>query len=278
MNSPKVSIVTPSFNQAMFLEQTIRSVLSQNYPNLEYIIMDGGSEDGSVEIIKKYRKYLTFWTSKKDAGQADAIFKGFAMCSGDIVGWLNSDDILLPNALNVLAAAYTLRNQPGIISGRCILLNNSGEAFSVHVPLERAVMKMLMMGHGLAQMSTFWKKSLYDSVGGLDISMKYSFDYDLFVRIRKSCSLEIIDQYLSVYRVHATSKTSTMYNVSVQEDQMIRKKYLHIMYRLGLPFYPMFSRFDPLRRFINKYTWNKDRNCIIKMVREMRIQNAQLVI
>jgi glycosyltransferase involved in cell wall biosynthesis len=114
---PRISIVTPSFNQGQFLEETIRSILLQGYPNLEYVIMDGGSTDDSVEIIRKYQEHLSFWVSEKDAGQSDAINKGFARCSGELLNWINSDDVLMLGALRAVAEAALGDEQAGVFVG-----------------------------------------------------------------------------------------------------------------------------------------------------------------
>ena len=116
---PKISIVTPSFNQVQFIEETIRSVILQNYPNLEYIIIDGGSTDGSVEIIKKYEKYLTYWVSEPDSGQSEAINKGWKIATGDIIAWLNSDDMYMPYALSTIASMYAANPDKIIFQGSC---------------------------------------------------------------------------------------------------------------------------------------------------------------
>ena len=117
MNYPRISIVTPSFNQGKYIEQTIQSVLSQNYPNLEYIIIDGGSTDGTVEIIKKYEQQLTYWISEPDKGQTDAINKGFAKCTGEIFNWINSDDYYSPNSLHIVAEVFSENPTAKVVCG-----------------------------------------------------------------------------------------------------------------------------------------------------------------
>ena len=123
---PRISIVTPSYNQGRFIEETIQSVLGQGYPNVEYIIIDGGSTDNTVEIIRKYAKHLTYWVSEPDRGQSHAINKGLARCTGDLFGWINSDDVLMPGALEVVAEAW--RRRPGrIISGATSIFDEHGQ-------------------------------------------------------------------------------------------------------------------------------------------------------
>lgn len=191
---PKISIVTPSYNQAEFLEETIQSVLSQNYPNLEYIIIDGGSTDGSIDIIKKYENYLHFWCSEPDAGQYDAINKGFSHSTGEIMGWLNSDDMYLPWSFKTVADIMSsfpniewlstlnpgLWDYHGFCSGFTSVPGYSLEAFldSCYLPWNNS--------KGLAwiqQESTFWRRELWNSIGGcLRTDIKLASDFDLWCR------------------------------------------------------------------------------------------------
>ena len=125
---PKISIVTPSFNQVQFLEETIRSVLLQGYPNLEYIIIDGGSTDGSIDIIKKYSRWLRYWVSEPDSGQSNAINKGFAKASGEIFGYLNSDDLYEPNALKIISSYFMNNSACNLLAGECTVFDDHGSS------------------------------------------------------------------------------------------------------------------------------------------------------
>ena len=126
--APRISIVTPSYNQARFLEKTIRSVLDQEYPNLEYIVMDGGSDDGSVEILRRYSNRLTYWRSSRDDGQADAIKRGFTLATGDILGWVNSDDLLLPGSLEHVAHQFRQHRGADFLAGGFVPIDENGRA------------------------------------------------------------------------------------------------------------------------------------------------------
>jgi glycosyltransferase involved in cell wall biosynthesis len=255
---PKITIVTPSYNQGQYLEQTILSVLGQQYPNLEYIIMDGGSSDNSVEIIRRYADKLAYWQSKPDRGQADAIAQGFAMSTSDVLGWLNSDDLLLPGALLVAGKTFSNVQRCIAVTGHCVYIDGNGCPFTVHVPRKRSWRSMLIWGHGLSQMATFWRRDTYEEVGGMDVSMKFSFDSDLFVRLRKRGSIEILPNYLAAFRFHHLSKTSTMLSTCYVENQIIIRRY---GYGKFLPFglYKLLRRADPLRRIENKIAWYRDK-------------------
>jgi len=268
---PKISIVTPSYNQGQFLEKTILSVLSQQYPNLEYFIMDGGSSDNSVEIIKRYADKLAYWQSKPDCGQADAIAQGFAMSTGDVLGWLNSDDLLLPGALLVAGKTFSNVQRCITVTGRCVRIDENGYPFAVSVPRKKNWHSMLIWEHGLSQPATFWRRDAYEEVGGIDVAMKYSFDYDLFVRLRKSGNIKILPNYLAAFRVHPLSKTSTLLLTALAEHKIIVKRYrnsklfpLNLSKLLTLPW----VHFYQIR---NKTVWQRDKSRIRKVFDELRI-------
>jgi glycosyltransferase involved in cell wall biosynthesis len=204
---PKISIVTPSYNQAKYLEKTILSVISQDYPNLEYIIMDGGSTDGSLEIIKKYEKFITYWESKKDNGQADAIYRGFLKTTGNIIGWINSDDYFLKGAL--LTVGKTFMDNPDVIwaTGHGIIVDEKGVLIKKFWNSFISLHSMMAIGCGIFQPSTFWKRDIFFSVDGFDMSLNYSFDYDLFLKLSKLQKPKRMNAFLSAFRIHSDSKT-----------------------------------------------------------------------
>jgi len=263
MELPKISIVTPSYNQGRYLEQTIRSVLGQQYPNLEYIIMDGGSTDNSVEIIKRYADKLAYWQSKRDRGQADAIAQGFAMSTGAILGWLNSDDLLLPDCLFSVAHKFPQNGTIVALAGRCILIGTSGEPLKVSLPIRRTWTDMLFYGHGLIQMATFWTRTAYDQVGGLDISLQFGFDAELFVKLRRLGEIAITSDYLAAFRLHPSSKTSTMQNIYQIEKQLIRERFG----KGSLPSVSrMFQRIRFSKRIRDRLAWEKDKAQVRKLL------------
>ena len=219
---PGISIVTPSFNQAEYLEECIDSILSQNYPNLEYIIMDGGSTDGSVEIIKKYEKYLSYWQSKPDGGQYQAINEGFRRSTGEIMAWLNSDDKYHSGALHLVELAFRAMPHADWITGRPTAWNDLGKLTTVfdHVPLwsqER------LLFHGkddyyIQQESTFWRRTLWDRAGGkIDTTWQLAADFELWCRFFNYSQLIGVDALLGGFRYHSGQKTDTMMDRYEQE-------------------------------------------------------------
>jgi glycosyltransferase involved in cell wall biosynthesis len=210
MSLPKISIVTPSFNQGGYIEETIGSILEQGYPNLEYIIMDGGSTDRTVEIIKKFSDRVTYWESQKDRGQSHAINKGLSRCTGDIFNWINSDDLLTPGSLWAVAEAWT--RQPGaIISGAIEFFNGaetSGCTPACGQTLRNFVRFWEREEFGWGQPATFLPLAAIQAVGGVREHLKYCMDYELMVRLLgRGTEVAYVNQTLARFRLHDTSKT-----------------------------------------------------------------------
>lgn len=222
---PKISIVTPSYNQGQFLEETIRSVLLQNYPNLEYIIMDGGSTDNSVEIIKKYEPWLTYWVSEKDNGQAEAIYRGFEMSSGDILGWINSDDYYLPGAFYEVAKIFGANDTAEVLLGGCLYIRANGKQISKNYGLLQSYNNLLQVGMFTSQPSTFWKRSAYILVGGVDSLLQFCMDYDLFLKLQKRSLPIKTSKMLSAYRFHDETKSTKLKETLAKEDYLIGLRY-----------------------------------------------------
>jgi glycosyltransferase involved in cell wall biosynthesis len=210
MNFPKLSVVTVSFNQAPYLEQTILSVLGQEYPNLEYIIIDGGSTDGSVEIIKKYESRLSYWTSEKDNGMYDGLRKGLEKSTGEIMAWINSDDIFHPKSFFVAAEIFSnfkavewLQGIPSVIDeqGRTVYIKDFRQWSKYNYFLEDK--------EHIQQESTFWRRSLWEKAGAkLDISLKLAGDYELWMRFFSHAKLYCVKTILGAFRMRAANQLS----------------------------------------------------------------------
>ena len=178
---PLVSIVTPSFNQAQFLEQTIQSVLGQDYPRLEYIIVDGASTDGSVDIIHRYADRLAWWVSEKDAGQAEAINKGFHRARGEIVAWLNSDDYYLPGAISVAVEAFHQNPEVGLVSGNVLAVDDTGRRLNV-IRYDDWGLPDLMCFKIIGQPSVFMRRSVLEQAGFLDTTYHLLLDHQHVIK------------------------------------------------------------------------------------------------
>lgn len=255
---PLVSIVTPSYNQAQFLEETIRSVLLQGYPNLEYIVIDGGSNDGSVEIIQKYDPWLTYWVSEKDRGQAHAINKGFTHSNGYILAWLNSDDLLLWSSLaNAALAIRSHPSNPILGLGRRIRIDE--DSIVKHQdPLmwshENYWLFALGISIGIYQESSFWNKPAWKRYGPLNESLYGAIDIDFFGKmISDKVYVVRCRDYMGAYRNWGGRKCEVNWNIIYQENDTIRNSYINIPFR-RTKYYLSLTRL--LRRIASKI--NKD--------------------
>ncbi len=220
---PRISIVTPSFNQAQFLEETLRSVLLQGYPNLEYIVVDGGSPDGSVDLLKRYAPWLAYWVSEPDRGQAHAINKGFARATGDIVAWLNSDDTYLPGILEYVARSYLKSDHASfwLVTGVDHFRDGLADSEIQFQPPFSSLEDWVLGPAQLNQQGAFWSSAIQRSAGLLDETMHYGFDKEYFVRLlargyRYSSSS---DRVGARFRLHDLSKTQTNFASEAPEFQ-----------------------------------------------------------
>lgn len=215
---PKITIITPSFNQGKYLEETIRSVLLQNYPNLEYIIIDGGSSDSSVEIIKKYQKYLSYWVSEKDNGQSHAINKGLIKVTGDIITWINSDDFYKPETLLIVANEFIKNSVCNCVIGKSHVFGE-GKSYLAKSPIFESVEKTIGFGR-IVQPAMFFHASTYKQIGLLNENLQYLLDTEWWLKylmVYGQDKIVEIETPLVNFRLHSYSKTSSQYFGFIKE-------------------------------------------------------------
>lgn len=206
-STPRISVVTPSYNQAAYLRHTLESVLSQGYPNLEYIVCDGGSDDGSVALIEEYSDRLSWWVSESDEGQTDALAKGFSRATGEILCWVNSDDQLEPGSLRYVADRFASDPALEFLWGDCRWIDENGAVLYTRreVPFVRW---LWLYGYNyIPQPAAFWTRALYDRVGGLNRDCRVAMDTELFAKMSRVARLEHTDMVLARFRVHAQQRT-----------------------------------------------------------------------
>ena len=200
-----VSIVTPSFNQSAYLEQAIRSVLEQNYPSIEYIVMDGASTDGSVDIIRKYSSRLASWASEKDSGQADAINKGMRRARGEIIVWLNSDDYFLPGAIKSAVTVLESNPQAVMVYGNMLAVDQTGQTIN-QLRYRQLTLDDLLCFQIIGQPSVFMRRAAFEKAGGLDLNLHFMLDHQLWIKLAAQGSMVHVNQTWSAARYHPLAK------------------------------------------------------------------------
>jgi glycosyltransferase involved in cell wall biosynthesis len=227
---PKISVITPTYSQSHFIEQTIKCVLDEDYPNLEYIIIDGGSTDGTVEILKKYNDKL-IWRSEKDNGLADAINKGLRLATGEIVAYLNSDDLYEKGTLARIGSYFKDNPQATWICGKCRIINENGREFHRLITryknfwLKRYSYKKLLAINFISQPAVFWRRKVIKEVGLFNVNLKFAMDYEYWLRIGKNHKPAILDEYLAKFRIHPNAKGTKSYTEQFREELAIARRY-----------------------------------------------------
>lgn len=223
---PRISVIMPSFNQAAYLEEAICSVLDQHYPSLELMVLDGGSTDDSWRIIERYSDQLAYSYSKRDEGQTDALIQGFKRASGDLMGWVNSDDVLLPGALRKVGRAFLSHPQGSIIGGDYVLIDQEGYI----IRCKRHPAQSAWFGrHGMFvinQPGSFFTRQSYEAIEGLHVDLHYVMDNDLYIRMMVNGSLYVhVNAWLSGFRKHPASKTVSQKAMAHRELERVRREY-----------------------------------------------------
>lgn len=233
-NLPKITVVTPSYNQAEFLERTILSVIEQQYPNLEYIVIDGGSTDDSVDIIKKYERYIDYWVSEPDKGQSHAINKGLKMATGEWVAWQNSDDIYYPEAFMTLSRAAMKKPDVGLIIGDMNLIDEQDRVIRDLHFVKPSYKAMVAEGMVLSNQVAFWRREAHHKLGWLDESLHLGFDFDWFLRLTKSMNGHAVHKCLGAFRIHGAAKTQTLTGQNKSTHRIIRDRHNAYMSKFQL--------------------------------------------
>jgi len=225
---PRISIITPSYNQGEYIRETIESVLGQGYPDFEYIVIDGGSTDSTLSILKEYGKRIN-WVSEKDRGQSHAINKGLKKATGEIIGFLNSDDIYEPGALLKVGAYFSQHPESAWITGKCRTVNEKGVeirrgvTFYKNVWLVTRSRTLLMILNYISQPATFWRREVIERIGFFDENRIFAMDYDYWLRVGKHYDLKFLNTYLANFRVHSSSKAGSSANALLDDALCVLK-------------------------------------------------------
>lgn len=227
---PTISVITPSYNQGQFIQQTVESVLGQNYPGLEYLIVDGLSTDTTLEVLQPYKTQLTV-LSEADSGQTNAINKGLRLTTGDIVCWLNSDDYFLPGTLQTVGQFFAEHADQRWLTGDCLIVNEQSVPVQQTIRYYKRSLRQLPafaylgMTNAICQPATFWRRSVHDTVGYLDESLHYTMDYDWWLRLKTLQPPAVINEVLTAFRVHGQSKGS-QFSQQFEEDYRVLQRHV----------------------------------------------------
>jgi glycosyltransferase involved in cell wall biosynthesis len=256
MSKLKVSIVTPSYNHGKYIEETIKSVMNQDYPNIEHIIVDGGSTDETLNILKKYPHLK--WISEPDEGQSDAVNKGFKMATGDIIGWLNSDDTYVPNIIGRVVKEFEKDDELDMLYGGRNDIDENGKVICTYYAPQFDLKKLIISCNCyISQPSTFYRRRIFDKIGYLDKKLHYSMDHDYFIRIGMKGKIKKINMVISNFRKHRATKTFKYNIMAKKESYELGKKYgygRNIFLHLNYIKYRLIYLYPPLTEILRK-TW-----------------------
>ncbi len=227
---PRLSVIVPSYNQAEYLERTLLSILNQNYANLQLLVVDGGSTDGSLGIIKKYESYIDRWVSEKDKGQVDAINKGLAWANGDLVCFQNSDDLFAPNALNTLAEFYKKQPEYDGYYGDMLFIDEHDHVTDILKTVNFSLEAQVLEGMQIFNQSFFFKPICYKNWGGMNESLQFVLDYEMVLRwAHKGAVFAKVEGFLGAFRLHSLAKTANMEAVRKKEHEALSAQYAEIL-------------------------------------------------
>jgi glycosyltransferase involved in cell wall biosynthesis len=223
--APSICLVTPSFQHGRFIERTVQSVIGQRYPGLEYVVQDGGSTDGTREILQRYTHSLSRWVSEPDGGHADALNRGFSWTNGEIMGWINSDDVLLPGALAFVATYLADHPEVDVVYGNRLMIDDCDYEIGAWI-LPSHDDDALRLADFVPQETLFWRRRIWDAVGArLDTSFAYALDWDLLLRFQQAGAVMVrLPRFIGAFRVHDEQKTSTDYSVGIDEMARLRER------------------------------------------------------
>lgn len=252
---PSISIVTPSFGQGHFLERTLYSVVNQNYPSLEYFVQDGGSTDETVEVLRRFEGSLTGWVSEPDDGQGDAINRGFAHTSGEIMAYLNSDDLLLPGALAYVARYFAAHPDVDVVYGHRVMIDEFDRQVGSQVLPPHDDEELAMLDF-VPQETLFWRRTAWDAAGGrIDPSLRFAVDWDLLLRMRDTGAKMVrLPRFLGAFRVHDEQKTATWLDHCLTECDELRRR----VHGRGISHDEALARAAPyMRRHVPYHLWHR---------------------
>lgn len=255
----KISVITPSYNQGEFLKRTMQSVVDQGYPDLEFLVFDGGSTDDSVQIIESFESHLSHWESKPDRGQSHAINKGFERATGDVVTWLNSDDTLLPGALTAVNRVFEADEEIDAVYGDFVYMDANDNMLRRRHLFRKFRYETLLFHDYLGQPAVFYRRRVLEKIGLLDEALKYSMDWDFFLRMKRQCNMVHLAQPLAGYRLHPEAKSS-------QEGDAEYDECLKTIYERNKP-----VRFEAPwlnRMYLGAYRWYSRFQRLLAVIRD----------